>query len=321
MAEMRIKALAPWFGSKRNLAPRIIRELGEHRVYWEPFCGSMAVLLSKPPCVMETANDLHGDLINLARVVKDDDLSVRLFERMSRTMMHEAMHDEAAARYRERGNGPAPDEPDLDRAYDYLLTSWLGRNGVAGTQSYTQGFCVRYTANGGHAAKRFLSVIESIPAWWRRLQNVTVLNRNARDLLERIDDKPGTAIYVDPPYVEKGAKYVHDFGGIMGTAALFCGDSTPMTHQELARLLGRFRRARVVVSYYDHPIVRQLYEGWTFVPVPTTKALVNQGARDAGGAVEAPEVLIINGPSVATAEGRKHTPADNRGRGGVGDAR
>ena len=298
---MKIKALAPWFGSKRTLADRIVRELGEHRVYWEPFAGSMAVLLSKAPCVMETVNDLHGDLINLARVVQREDLAVALFERMGRTLMHETIHDEAAVRYRARGNTPAPAEPDLDRAYDYLLTSWLGRNGVAGTHSYNQGYCVRYTANGGHAATRFMSVVESIPAWWRRLQRVTVLNRNARELLAKIEDARGTVIYLDPPYVEKGATYIHDFDGFMGTAALFCGEDTPMTHQELARSLSRFRESRVVVSYYDHPIVRRLYEGWTFVPCPVTKSLVNQGmrTRSTEKPVEAPEVLIVNGPSLA----------------------
>lgn len=35
MAEMKIKAIAPWFGSKRKLAPTIIRELGEHKSYPE----------------------------------------------------------------------------------------------------------------------------------------------------------------------------------------------------------------------------------------------------------------------------------------------
>lgn len=296
---MKIKALAPWFGGKRTLADKIISELGEHRVYWEVFCGSMAVLLQKPKCVMETANDLHGDLINLARVVKDEAQSIRLFERMARTMMHETLHKEAADRYRARDGAPANDEPDLDRAYDYLLTSWLGRNGVAGVSNYNQGFCVRYTANGGHAAKRFQSVVESIPDWWFRLQNVTILNRNARTLLENIDDKRGTAIYLDPPYVDKGASYLHDFDGFMGTAALFCGEHTPMTHQELSMLVRRFKHARVVISYYDHPLVRSLYDGWTFVACPMTKSLTSQGMRGKENDVTAPEVLIINGPSLA----------------------
>ncbi len=47
MSEAKITAIAPWFGGKRTLAPRIIEALGKHTAYWEPFCGSMAVLLAK----------------------------------------------------------------------------------------------------------------------------------------------------------------------------------------------------------------------------------------------------------------------------------
>lgn len=53
-----ITAIAPWFGSKRTLAPRIVAELGSHRAYWEPFCGSMAVLLAKP-----AATASHGQRV------------------------------------------------------------------------------------------------------------------------------------------------------------------------------------------------------------------------------------------------------------------
>jgi DNA adenine methylase len=281
---VKITALAPWFGSKRTLAPEIVRELGPHRVYWEPFCGSMSVLLVKPSCVMETVNDLHGDLINLARVIQDQRAGPMLYRRLRRTLIHERLHVEAAERHRARGY-LGDSEIDVDAAYDYFLCAWLGRNGVAGTQSYNQGFCVRFTANGGHAAKRWVSVVDSIPAWRRRLANVTILCRDAFELLERIDDRVGTALYIDSPYVEKGASYVHDF--------------TSDDHSRLAQVLRRFKLARVVVSYYDHELVRELYDGWTVRSVEVTKALVNQGARMRGSelAAKAPELLFTNGPS------------------------
>lgn len=44
-----INAILPYFGAKRVLAPAIIQELGNHTAYWEPFCGSMAVLLINGP--------------------------------------------------------------------------------------------------------------------------------------------------------------------------------------------------------------------------------------------------------------------------------
>lgn len=300
--EMKITALAPWFGAKRNMAEAIVGEIGPHRVYWEPFCGSMSVLLAKPPCVMETVNDLHGDLINLARVIQDGRLGSELYRRLRRTFMSDVLHREAADRYRTAGYGNDC-VPNVDRAYDYFLCAWLGRNGVAGTGSYNQGFCVRYTANGGHAATRWTSVVESIPAWRRRLRNVTILCRDAFELLARLDDEPGAVVYLDPPYLVKGAKYVHDFAD--------------RQHEDLAVAVRRFRSARVVVSYYDHPRLKDLYPGWTKRTIEVTKSLVNQGMRDKGGAVKATEVLLINGPSLASEHRPLFPDQPDRAIGGV----
>lgn len=287
-----IAAIAPWFGGKRNLAPEIVQEFGPHRAFWEPFCGSLAILFAKDPATMETVNDLNGDLVNLARVVQDDALSVKLFERLFRTACGEDIHRVAAERCKSRGRIPAGEDPDLERAFDYFVCSWNGRNGVAGTMSYNQGFCRRFTKNGGHAAKRFASAVESIPDWWERLRLVTILNDDAFELLPRIEDAEGVVIYCDPPYLEKGSKYVHDFEG--------------NDHARLAEQLARFKRTRVVVSYYDHPRLAELYPSkrWTKRRLKATKALVNQGMRDKGGSVEAPEVLLINGESlVVSGEG------------------
>lgn len=280
VTELKITAIAPWFGSKRTLAPRIVRAIGKHTAYWEPFCGSCAVLFAKPTCPSETVNDFHGDLINLARVLKDELTAQHLYGRLARFVLHEDLFHEAAERWKSRGYQSAGENPDVDRAEEFMICSWFGRNGVAGTSSYNQGFCVRYTANGGHAATRWRSCVESIPAWHERLSGVTILNRDAFAVLAKIEDSPATAIYCDPPYIEKGASYVHDF--------------TDADHQRLADSLARFKRARVVVSYYDHERLAELYPGWTKIDCMMTKALVSQGQRNKGKATQAPEVLLVN---------------------------
>ncbi|MCJ7543665.1 MAG: DNA adenine methylase [Phycisphaerae bacterium] len=289
---MPIKALAPWFGGKRNLAPLIVAELGPHRCYWEPFCGSMAVLLAKPPATMETVNDLHAGLINLARVVRDSKAGAQLYRRLRRTWMSEDLFREAddfcrAAERFGSYSSPRLDEQAVNRAYCYFLVSWLGRNGSSGIAMNSKGtFCVRYTAKGGHAAKRFHSAIDSIPAWRRRMRKVAILNRDGFDLLERIEDAPGTAIYVDPPYLVKGTNYLHDFA--------------EADHARLAALLARFSKARVVISYYDHPLLAELYPGWTVVRIPVSRALAHGGKRGANQS-RAVECLLLNGPSYTQA--------------------
>ncbi len=186
----------------------------------------------------------------------------------------------AALRFCERGNCPAGDDADIERAYDYFVCAWNGRNGVAGTQSYNQGFCRRFTKNGGHAAKRFMSAVESVPSWWERLRGVTILNADGFELLSRIEDAHGIAIYCDPPYLVKGAKYVHDFKS--------------EDHERLAELLRRFKKTRVVVSYYEHERLASLYPSWQKQYIEVTKSLVNQGMRDKSGATKATEVLLSN---------------------------
>lgn len=174
---MPIKALAPWFGGKRNLAPVIIEELGDHRSYWEPFCGSMAVLLAKPPATMETVNDLHGDLINMAKVIQDRTLGPLMYRSLRRTLMHEDIYRENDLWMREH-EADAIAAPDIERAVRYFIVSWLGRNGTAGTPVTHKGtYCVRFTHNGGHGATRFRSCVNSIPAWRRRLERATILRR------------------------------------------------------------------------------------------------------------------------------------------------
>lgn len=291
--DMPVTAIAPWYGGKRTLAPRIVAELGPHSAYWEPFCGSMAVLLAKPPASMETANDLHGDLINLARCVAHAVEGPILYRRLRRALSSQELFAESRARCNANvwpdGDGvwePGGDPVwDADRAFDYFITIWQGMNGVAGTHRYNLGFARRMTKNGGGAARRFASAVDSIPAWRRRLRAVNILRCDGIELCEKIEDAPGVVIYADPPYLAKGAKYLHDFDWL--------------AQRRLATALRRFTRTRVVISYYDHPDLAALYPGWTRVDCAMTKALVSQGRRGVANETKAPEVLLINGPSLS----------------------
>lgn len=60
-----------YFGGKTRIAGQIAALLPAHEHYVEPFAGSLAVLLAKPPSMMETVSDLDGDLMNFWRVLRD----------------------------------------------------------------------------------------------------------------------------------------------------------------------------------------------------------------------------------------------------------
>lgn len=213
--QMKVKAIAPWFGGKRTLGSDIVAELGNHTQYFEPLCGSMAVLFAKEPSQKETVNDLHGDLINLARVVQNEVLACELYDRLQRTLFSEGLMDDAQAFL-----DPPVSDP-VARAYWYFLASWMGRNGTAGTERQDYQIAVRWTKGGGSPTVRFRNAVESLPAWHQRLRNVVILKRDAFDILDRFEDVEGTAIYADPPYHSitrgsavkdgRGGRYLHEF--------------------------------------------------------------------------------------------------------------
>lgn len=326
MTNMKVKALAPWFGGKRTLAPEIVAELGPHTQYFEPFCGSMAVLFAKEPSQKETVNDLHGGLVCLARVVADGLAAPQLFNRLQTTMFSEDLLEQAADRLDSwemepawllcddrHGENPGYRRADanmLEFAYWYFLACWMGRNGTAGTERLDYQIAVRWTKGGGSPTVRWKNAVDSLPAWHERLRNVVILRRDAFKILNRFEDVAGTAIYVDAPYMREtrsngspksggGGRYLHDFEDKSPMGRSLFPDACPdddNKHNLLAGILRSYREARVVVSYYDCPRVRRLYEGWTFIDKTRQKHLHAQNGRGARPK-EAPEILIINGPS------------------------
>ena len=296
---MKIKAIAPWFGGKRTLAPKIVELIGKHTQYFEPFCGSMAVLFAKKQSQKETVNDLHGDLMNLAHVLQSEWDAVRLYERCTKTLMSEGLLQEAKSYFQTEPDW-IENDPELgncERAYWYFVASWMGRNGTAGTARLDYQIAVRWTKNGGSPTVRFKNAVESMPKWHKRLQNVVLMNRDAFRIIDRFEDVEQTAIYVDSPYVSetrakgavkngKGGKYLHEFNH---ESTLLEQDD----HTRLADVLNNYQKARIVVSHYDCQHVRNLYSDWAFHDHTMNKQLHAQNGRGAR-IKKAPEVLITN---------------------------
>ena len=275
---MKIKSLVPWYGSKRTLAPRIIKQFGPHTTYVEPFAGSLAVLLAKEPARHEVVSDLHADLINLLRVLCDRESAERLHVFLSLVPYCETLYLEAVERLRS-----SIDSDPILRARDYMLASWQGINGLAGTDRKVT-FARRSTASGGNGPIRWRGVCDSIPYWHERVNRVEFHQRDAFQTLEMIRDEPGTVVYCDPPYLSEtrcdNAKYVHDFSA--------------EDHQRLASALKRFTKARVVVSYYRNPTTDLIYDGWKCVDYIGRKNMSNVGVTPSKE-LNAQECVYVNG--------------------------
>jgi len=285
--------LAPWFGAKRKLAPFIVERLGPHDSYVEPFCGSMAVLFAKPRARLEIANDINRDLVNVAACLADPASAAELLGRLHFTLAAEELYRAARERCRDAYAGELG---NVARAYDALLVWWLGRSGTAGTRKSRTSFSARFSPNGGSAGSRWRALVNSVPWFARRLAGVDVLNRDAFAVLAQVHDTARTAVYVDPPYVLKSVEY--EFDSPKGP------DEARAWHTKLAAACNRFERARVVVSYYPHPILDELYpaDRWDRVEIRTTKTLANtakNSLKGRAGATPATELLYVSKRSPA----------------------
>ena len=290
MSEMKIKALAPWFGGNRIQADIVGRELG--RLGWCGvfFCGGLPEL----PGIRTQAGvctDLHRHVINLARVVSDGRLLARMLRAVDRLVFHPDVLAIAQRRCQERelerglalfGTGGELDAPDVGWAADYFVACWMGRGGYAGREGeLSQSISVRWTASGGSSAKRWRSAVESLPAWGRVLDRWQFVCMDAFEALDSLRKKQKRAgLYLDPPWRFQGDRYCHPF--------------TDAHHRRLARKLNSIEGYRIVVRYGDDPLIRELYSDpkWRWVESVTT--------NQQGGNVR--EVLIVNGPSLESKE-------------------
>jgi DNA adenine methylase len=61
-----------WLGGKRRLADRLRPLFPRHECYVEVFAGGAALYFLRPmPAKTEVLNDIHGELVNLYRVVQN----------------------------------------------------------------------------------------------------------------------------------------------------------------------------------------------------------------------------------------------------------
>lgn len=248
-----------------------------------PFAGAMSELIHIPARTV-LVNDLHRHVINLARVLADDHLRSPLLKKLTRLSFHP---DEIAAAKEACKAAEPGDEPDIDLAQAFFVSSWMGRANMCGTNDeFTGRVSIRWNASGGDSSVRYRSAIRSMVEFSRVMRRCTFETMDAIDFLTRCEDAEGHGIYGDPPFPGVGLRYKHNPGA----------DETGW-HRRLAAAVSRFTFTRVVMRFYDHPLIRELYpeSRWTWRMLK---------GRDQANNGDKPEVLLINGPSFMQTAGQ-----------------
>lgn len=207
-------------------------------------------------------NDLHRHVINLCRVVADDESRKRLAESADKLPYHPDVLAQAqgnALEWLDRRIVPRviPGETWTGNAelfhyaaLAYFVCVWMGRGGKALASGEFRGeLPVRWNANGGGSNRRYRTAIEGLEAWGQTFKRCEFVCMDALDVIDTFakrSDKIGHGIFADPPWPDAGEEYRHQFD----------------QHEAMRDKLASLTSATVVVRYGDHPMIRDLYAGW-----------------------------------------------------------
>jgi DNA adenine methylase len=228
-----------WYGGKFSHLAWLLPLLPQCHHYCEPFAGSAAVLLNRPPSPVETYNDLDGEVVNFFQLLRDQ--KDRLIEAIGLTPFS---RQEFALACR-----LDPDVSPLERARRFYVRARQVRTGLAQTASLGRWANCKNTSRAGMSGviSRWLGGIEDLPLIAHRLLRVQIENRPALDVI-RLYDSPETLFYCDPPYVHQ----------TRGDSKAYKYEMADSGHVALARALNA-ARAMVAVSNYPCDLMDRLY--------------------------------------------------------------
>jgi DNA adenine methylase len=229
-----------WYGGKFSHLDWLLPLLPECHHYCEPFAGSGAILINRPPSAVETYNDIDGEVVNFFRVLRDKpDMLVRAIglTPFSREEYHLAIY------------GDPSGISDVERARRFYIRARQTRTGLAQTASLGRWANCKDTSRAGMSGvvSRWLGGVDALDAIAQRLLRVQIENRPAVDVL-RLYDSPQTLFYCDPPYLH----------ATRGDAKAYGFEMDEKQHGEFARAANECR-GKLAVSGYEHPLMDELF--------------------------------------------------------------
>jgi DNA adenine methylase len=231
-----------WYGGKYSHLDWLLPLLPATTHYCEPFGGSAAVLINRNPSPVETYNDIHSDVVNFFRVLREQ--KDALIEAIGLTPFSREEFELAISN--EEGIS------DLERARRFYILARQVRTGLAQKASSGRWAHCLLTSRAGMAGavSRWLGAVEDLPLIAQRLMRVQIENAPALEVIKRYDSSE-TLFYCDPPYPH----------GSRGDSNAYANEMTDEHHRELAEVL-RNVKGKVALSSYHSPLMDELYGDW-----------------------------------------------------------
>ncbi len=242
-----------WYGGKYSHLDWLLPLLPRATHFCDVYGGSAAVIINRPPALVETYNDIDSELVNFFSVLRQQ--KDQLIESIGLTPFSREELMLACQQL-------TPEITTLERARRFYVRARQVRTGLAQTASAGRwAHCVLTSRAGmAGAVSRWLGAIEDLPLIAQRLLRVQIENAPALDVIARFDSSE-TLFYCDPPYV-------HD---TRGDSKAYGFEMTDNDHQTLATALHRVQ-GKVALSGYKGELYDSLYKDWFVTTAPSKQA-------------------------------------------------
>jgi DNA adenine methylase len=231
----RVRPPFSWYGGKQRMVAKLLPLIPKHHTYVEPFGGSAALLLAKPPSPVEVYNDADTGLVNFFRILRDPK-TFRRFKKLADLMLCSRLeYNEFRRSWREQ-------KDPVRRAFQwYIVASQSFSGHFANSWGYSK------EKNQSTRLRRKITLLDSVV---NRLQYVQIDCGEPIHIIQRFDG-PTTFFYLDPPYVPAICLKVA-YPGFP-----FLEDD----HRRLVKVLLDIQ-GKVILSCFDHPIYTPLRKAW-----------------------------------------------------------
>lgn len=229
-----LRSVLKYPGAKNRLAPWICEYIPEHKVYLEPYAGSLAVLFNKKRSHIETVNDLHEEVVNYFRVIRDNAEELKKLIELTPYSRNE--YEKA---YEKADN-------DIERARRFCVRCWMG---FGCANLYKNGFKSGQQANSPNPAKSWSQLPEVMVNASERLKGVQIECLPALELIKRYSTQD-VFMYIDPPYLhETRKKYLYKY------------EMEDYEHEELLKMLIK-HPGKILLSGYESEMYNEYLAGW-----------------------------------------------------------
>lgn len=236
-----------YLGGKSLLRNKIISLMPPHRTYIEPFCGGSWVLFQKPISLIEVINDVDDEIINMYEVVKN---KLKMFIKwlqlipISESLFNYYCNEDVnGIPLRDPKRNKIIGIPEMGAKTYYKIMNCFNGN-------------LREKPNFAFGSSHKSSFVRFYKTDWNkirdRLKEVTILNRDFKEILKKYDD-PKSFFYLDPPYMvatDKKSYYRNTF--------------SMKDHNDLLVYLIELQ-GKFILSYDNNDSIKNMYEEFNII--------------------------------------------------------